>query len=66
MKGTEYPVSLNDLGKFKKQDLTVSITVFGYERGNVYPLRNSDCTDRENKIILLLIGEKRSETLLFS
>ena len=55
MKGIEYPVSLKDLGKFEKQNPTISITVFGYERKSVYPLRNSDCTDRENKIMLLLI-----------
>ena len=29
--------------------------MFGYERRIVYSLRNRDCTDRENKIILLLI-----------
>ena len=55
MERIEYPVSLKDLGKFEKQNTTISITVFGYERESVYPLRNSHCTDRENKIILLLI-----------
>ena len=57
MKGIEYPVSLKDFNKFKKQNPTISITVLGYERKNVYPLRNSDCMDRENKILLLLIEE---------
>ena len=55
MKGIEYPVSLKDLNKFEKQNPSISITVLGYERKSVYPLRNSDCVDRENKIILLLI-----------
>ena len=32
MKGIEYPVSLKDLGRFEKQNLTISITLFGYER----------------------------------
>ena len=57
MEGIEYPVSLKDLNKFEKQNPTISITVLGYERKSVYLLRNSDCVDRENKIILLLIEE---------
>ena len=57
MKGIEYPVSLKDLNKFEKQNPTISITVFGYERKSVYPLRNSDCTDRDHNIILMLIEE---------
>ena len=42
MDGIEYPVSLKDINKFEKQNPTVSITVFGYERKIVYPLRNSN------------------------
>ena len=58
MKGIEYPVSLKDVNKFEKRNTSISITVLGYGRKkNVYPLRNSDCVDRENKIILLLIEE---------
>ena len=55
IKGIEYPVSLKDLNKFEKQNPTISIWELGYERKHVYPLRNSDCTDEENKIILMLI-----------
>ena len=57
MEGIEYPVSLKDLNKFEKQNPTISITALGYERKSVYPLRSSDCVDRENKIILVLIQE---------
>ena len=57
MEGIDYPVSLKDLNKFEKQNPTMSITVVGYERKSVYPLRNSDCTDRDNNIILMLIEE---------
>ena len=57
MEGIEYPVSLKDLNKFEKQNPTISITVFGYEGKSVYPLRNSDNTDREHNIILMLIEE---------
>ena len=58
MDGIEYPVSLKDIDKFENQNPTISITVFGYERKIVYPLRNSDNTDREHNIILILIKEE--------
>ena len=57
MAGIEYPVSLKDLGNFEKQNPTISITVLGYEGKSVYPLRNSGCTDRDQKIILMSIEE---------
>ena len=57
MEGIDYPVSLKDIKKFEKQNPTISITVFGYEGKSVYPLRNSDCNDREHNIILMLIEE---------
>ena len=55
MKWIEYPVCLKDLNKFEKQNPSISITVLGYERKSVYPLRNSDCTDRDRNIIIMLI-----------
>ena len=57
MEGIEYLVSLKDLNKFEKQNPTISITVLGCERKSVYPLRNSDCKDRDHNIILMLIEE---------
>ena len=57
MEGIEYPVSLKDLSKFEKQNPTISITVIGYEGKSVYPLRNSDCTNRDHNIILMLTEE---------
>ena len=54
MEGIEYPVSLKDLNKFERQNPTISITVLGYEE-SVYLLRNSDCTDRDHNIILMLV-----------
>ena len=55
MDGIEYPVSLNDIDKFEKQNPTISITVFGYKEKGVHPLRNSVNMDREHKIVLMLI-----------
>ena len=57
MEGIEYPVSLKYLNKFEKQNPTISIMVLGYKRKSVYPFRNSDCTDRDHNIILMLIEE---------
>ena len=57
MKGIEYPVSLKNIDKFEKQNQTICITVFGYNRKIIYPLRNSNNTDREHKIRLMLIEE---------
>ena len=58
MDGIEYPVSLKDIDKFERQNPSISITVFGYEEKSVYPLRNSNNTDREHNIILILIKEE--------
>ena len=57
MEGICYPVSLKDLNKFEKKNPNITITVFGYERKSVYPLRNSTNTDRKHDIILTLIEE---------
>ena len=54
IKGIEYPVSLKDITKFEKH---ISITALGHEEKGIYPLRNSNCGDRQNKIILLSIKE---------
>ena len=66
MKGITYTVSLKDANKFEKQNQTISITVLGNEGKSVYPLRNSNFTDSDENIILILIEEKRSKTLLFN
>ena len=58
MEGIEYPVSLKDIDKFEKQNPSIFITVFGYEEKSVYPLRNSNNTNREHDIILILIKEE--------
>ena len=59
MKGIEYLVSLKDITPFEKQNPTISITVLGYEAKSVYPRRNSDCTNRDLNIILMLIEKNK-------
>ena len=58
MEGIEYPVSLKDIDKFESQNPSISITVLGYEGKWVYPLRNSNNTNREHNVILILIEEE--------
>ena len=58
MEGIEYPVSLKDIDKFERQNPSISITVFGYDEKSVCPLRNSNNTNREHDIILILIKEE--------
>ena len=58
MEGIEYPVSLKDIDKFERQNPSISITVLGYDEKSVYPLRNSNNTNREHDIILILIKEE--------
>ena len=57
IEGIDYPVSLKDLGKFEKQNPTISITEFGYEGKRVYLLRNGINTGRDYDVILMLIEE---------
>ena len=58
MEGIEYPVSLKDIDKFESQNPSISVTVLGYEGKRVYPLRNSNNTNREHDVILILIEEE--------
>ena len=58
MEGIEYPVSLKDIDKFERQNPSISITVLGYEGKSVCIHRNSNNTNREHDVILLLIEEE--------
>ena len=57
MEGIEYPVSLEHIDRFEKQNPNISITVLGFnEKDKVHPLRVSEHVyNREVHIILLLI-----------
>ena len=58
MEGIEYSVSLKDIVKFENQNPSISIMVLGYEGKWVYPLRNSNNTNREHNVILILIEKE--------
>ena len=58
MEGMEYHVSLKDIDKFERQNPSISITVLGYEGKSVCSYRNSNNTNREHNVILILIEEE--------
>ena len=67
MTGIVYPVQLNALDKFERQNPTISINVFGYEESVLYPLRVSKCEDRVSVDLLLIYDdEKRHYCLIKS
>ena len=53
------PVSLKDIGKFEKSN-DLSVNVFGYEKGYVYPLRISS-KQCERVVDLLLISDDEKQ-----
>ena len=58
MTGIVYPVQLNALDKFERQNPTISINVFGYEE-SVCPLRVSKCEGREVVNLLLISDDEK-------
>ena len=54
--GIEFPVKLNDIDKFERNNVGISVNVFGYE-GDVYPLRLSKVCEKvcDSKIVDLLL-----------
>ena len=59
MTGIVYPVQLNAIDKFERQNPTISINVFGYEESVLYPLRVSKCEGREAVDLLLISDEEK-------
>ena len=67
MTGIVYPVQLNAIDKFERQNPTISINVLGYEESVLYPLRVSKCEGREVVNLLLISDdEKRHYCLIKS
>lgn len=55
MKGIDYPVALCKLNQFERQNETVSINVFGFEKDEIYPLRITKQKERKHHINLLYL-----------
>ena len=54
--GITFPAALNQIGKFEKQNPTISVNVFEYKI-SVYPLRISE-HEREKQVDLLLVSDE--------
>ena len=55
--GITFPVDLKQTDRFEKQNPTISVNVFGYEKKKVTILRKSETYKRENIVDLLLISK---------
>ena len=54
--GITFPVELKQIYRFEKQNPTIFVNVFGYEKKKVTILRKSETYKRENIVDLLLIN----------
>ncbi|XP_065639501.1 uncharacterized protein LOC136072267 [Hydra vulgaris] len=52
----KFPVSLQQITQFEKNNQDISVNVFGYEKLSVYPLHISKNKNRQHQIDLLLIS----------
>ena len=52
------------IDKFEKQNPTLSINVFGYEKESIYPLRLSRVEKMPINLLLIDDGEKQHYTLI--
>ena len=53
MTGIQYPVSINDIPKFEKQNENISINVFSFEDGSIVPMRVTNYSNRLHHVDLL-------------
>ena len=55
--GITFPVDLKQIDRFEKQNPTISVNVFGYEKKKVTILRKTENYKRENIVDLLIISK---------
>ena len=55
--GIIFPIDLKQIDRFEKQNPTISVNVFGYEKKKVTILRETENYKRDNIVDLLLINE---------
>ena len=55
--GITFPVDFKQIDRFVKQNPTISVNVFGYEKKKVTILRKTENCKRENIVDLLLISK---------
>lgn len=56
--GITFPMTLNKIDKFERNNTDLSVNVFGYENKSIYPLRISKHEERDHIIDLLLISNE--------
>ena len=56
-RGLNFPIKLEDITKFEKQNLGISVNVFGFEK-EVFPLRISKHSGRNVDLIMIGNGKK--------
>lgn len=59
-KSLKYPVSVNDIHVFEKNNINVSVNVYALDGINVYPLRISDEEKRDHTDLLMIMGKNIS------
>lgn len=65
MNDLNYPVTIDQIKKFEKQNHSISVNVFGFEDKHVLPLRITKCQNRAHHIDLLLLqSETESQYVL--
>ena len=62
--GIKYPVKVKDITKFEKENLIISINVFGFENGDIFPLRITNEVKQNHVNLLLISNEENSHYVL--
>ena len=62
--GIKYPVKVKDITKFEKENLIISINVFGFENGDIFPLRITNEVKQNYVNLLLISNEENSHYVL--
>ena len=55
MKGISFPVSLSKINQFERQNDSISVNVFGFESGEIFPLKITKQKGRKHHINLLYL-----------
>ncbi|CAG2250936.1 unnamed protein product [Mytilus edulis] len=66
MTGIEYPTPLSQISQFEKQNTTISVNIFGYEEGEIYPLYITKKTFCHHVNILYLKENNKSHYVLIN
>ena len=60
MKNLNFPIGINQINTFEKQNPSISINVFTFENNEAVPLRITKCIDIRHHIDLLLLQSENN------